>query len=69
MFGRDTRQHAAEIQIELYRRAKASQRVQIAIDLSDAARQTAIDGIRRRHPQYAERDVARTFLEMMYRHP
>ena len=66
MFARDTTPRAAQIQLELYRNASASQRAQVAVDLSEAARRTAIDGIRRRHPDYSESEVKREFLRMVY---
>lgn len=66
MFARDTRPQAAAIQADLYRRADPSQRAQIAVELSEAARLTSIDGIRRRHPEYSEDEVARAFLRMVY---
>ena len=62
----DTTPRAAAIQLQLYRAATPSQRVQIAMDLSEAVRDTAIAGIRRRHPEYSAREVARAFLHMVY---
>ena len=63
---RDTKPHSAAIQIELYRKASPSQRAQVAVDLSEATRVTAVAGIRRRHPEYSERDVARAFIHAVY---
>lgn len=40
--------------------------MQIAVELSDAIRDTALAGIRRRHPEYSEREVERSFLQMVY---
>ena len=62
----DTTSRAAAIQLQLYRRADPSRRVAIAIDLSEAVRRTTIAGIRRRHPEYSEREIARSFLEIVY---
>jgi len=62
----DTTARAAAIQLELYRRAGPSGRVQIAIDLSEAVRETTMAGIRRRHPEYSERDVALAFRRLVY---
>jgi hypothetical protein len=53
----DTTARAAAVQLALYCNAGPSGRVQIAVELSDAVRETAIAGIRRRHPEYSERDV------------
>jgi len=63
---RDTTPRAAAIQLQLYRQAGPSGRAQIAVDLSDAVRATAIAGIQRRHPEYSERDIARSFLRLVY---
>jgi len=62
----DTTPRAAAIHLELYRQAGPSRRVQIAVELSDAIRDTALAGIRRRHPEYSEREVERSFLQMVY---
>jgi hypothetical protein len=56
-------------QLELYRAIGPSGRLKIAVDLSDAVRQTAIDGIRRRHPEYSDDEVSRAFLTMVYGPP
>jgi len=66
MLARDTSPRAAAIQLRLYREAGASRRAGIAADLSDAARATTMAGIQRRHPDYSEQDVARSFLDVVY---
>jgi hypothetical protein len=62
----DTTPRAAAIQLRLYREASASRRAQIAVDLSEAVRATTLAGIRRRHPEHSEREVARSFLRLVY---
>ena len=62
----DTTPRAAALQLELYRQAGPARRVEIAVELSDAVRATALSGIRRRHPEYSEREVARAFLRLVY---
>jgi len=62
----DTTPRAAAFHLQLYREAGPARRAQIAADLSDAVRATAIAGIRRRHPEYTERDVAAEFLRLVY---
>ena len=62
----DTTARAAAIQLDLYRKAGPSRRVQIAVDLSDAVRETTFAGIRRRNPAYSEREVAAAFLRLVY---
>jgi len=56
----------AALQVQLYRGVGPAHRVKIAVDLSDAVHETALAGIRRRHPEYSESDVARSFLELLY---
>lgn len=62
----DTTARAAAVQLTLYRNAGPSGRVRVAVELSDAVRETAIAGIRRRHPEYSERDVMLSFLRLVY---
>jgi hypothetical protein len=62
----DTTRRAAALQLELYRAATPAQRAQIAVDLSDAVRETTIAGIRRRHPKYSDEEVGRAFLALVY---
>jgi hypothetical protein len=62
----DTSARAAAVQLALYRNAGPSGRVKFAVELSDAVRQTALSGIRRRHPEYSERDVMHCFLRLVY---
>jgi hypothetical protein len=62
----DTTSRAAALQLRLYREAGPSGRAQIAADLSDAVRDTALAGIRRRHPDYSEDEVKADFLRIVY---
>jgi hypothetical protein len=66
MHARDTSPAAGAVHLELYRQIGAARRAQIAADLSDAVRATAIAGIRRRHPDYSDRDVAGLFIKIVY---
>lgn len=66
MQARDTTPRAAAIHLQLYREAGPSRRAQIAVELSDAVRDTALAGIRRRHPEYSEQEVALSFLRLVY---
>lgn len=62
----DTTPRAAAIQLQLYREAGPSRRAQIAVELSDAVRETTLAGIRRRHPEYSEREVTSAFMRLVY---
>jgi hypothetical protein len=62
----DTSARAAAIQLSLYRKAGPAGRARSAVEISEAVRQTTLAGIRRRHPEYSERDVARSFIRLVY---
>ena len=62
----DTTPRVAAIQLQLYRDAGPSRRAQIAVELSDAVRETALAGIRRRHPEYSDEQVRAEFLRIVY---
>lgn len=62
----DTSIRAAAVQLSLYRKAGPSGRARVAVELSDAVRETTVAGIRRRHPEYSEREVALSFLRLVY---
>ena len=64
----DTSASAAAIQLELYRAAGPAGRARIAVELSEAVRQTALSGIRRRQPTLTERELAEAFLALVYGH-
>jgi len=61
MFARDTTPRATALQLELYRRATASERAQIAVELSEAVRQTALDGSGVGIPSTRKRKCGRRF--------
>ena len=62
----DTTNRVAALQLQLYREAGPSRRAQVAVDLSDAVRETALAGIRRRHPDYTDDQVKSAFLRIVY---
>jgi hypothetical protein len=62
----DTTPRAAAIQLELYRKAGPSGRARVAVELSDAVRETTLAGIRRRHPEYSDPEVKADFLRIVY---
>jgi hypothetical protein len=62
----DTTPRAAAIQLQLYRNAGPSGRARIAVELSDAVRETTLAGIRRRHPEYSDQEVRAAFLRGVY---
>ncbi len=62
----DTTAAAEAVQRAVLRAMTPSQRLAIALDMSDAARQTALDGIRARHPDYAQRTAVRALVRLLY---
>ena len=62
----DTSAAVDEKQFELYRTLSAAERVQIAVDMSEAVRQTAIAGIRRRNPDYTDVEVMEALRQLLY---
>jgi hypothetical protein len=62
----DTTLRASAVQLQLYKSLSPSERVKIAVDLSDAVRETAMAGIRRRHPEYSDAELSHAFLSMLY---
>jgi hypothetical protein len=62
----DTSPEASAVQLALYRKLDPAARVQIAVELSDAVRQTAVAGIRRRHPGYTDEEVWRELRIILY---
>lgn len=53
----DTTHEAHRLQIDVYRRLGGAERVAILFRLNALVRETALAGIRRRHPAYAEAQV------------
>jgi hypothetical protein len=62
----DTSPKYEALHLELYRAAGPARRAQIAVELSDAVRETALAGIRRRHPEFSESQVRSSFLNLLY---
>jgi hypothetical protein len=62
----DTTDEAREVQFAAYRAMTASQRVVIALQLSDDMRSLSRSGIRWRHPELDERGVHHEFLRILY---
>ena len=66
MIPADTRSEAHRAQIDAYRRMSGTRRVQIALEMSEATRQLAADGIRFRHPDYTAQEVQDALFRLMY---
>jgi hypothetical protein len=60
----DTSIEARDVQREIYRRLGGSERVAIVFRLNALVRETAMAGIRRRHPSYADAEVRAAFQRL-----
>ncbi len=54
----DTTFEAEQVQLEIFRRMGPEKRLQCAIALSQTCRELLKEGVRRRHPEYDERQIA-----------
>lgn len=66
MAATDTTPKAAALQLALYQSVGTARRAMIAVELSDAIRQTTLAGFRRRHPEHSEAELAQSFLRIVY---
>ncbi len=62
----DTDEAARQVQLTATRRLTASERVRLAVEMSEAARRIAIDGERRRHPELTEVQARRVVFRRMW---
>ncbi len=62
----DTDETARQVQLTATRRLTASERVHLAAEMSEAARQIAIEGERRRHPELTEAQARRVVFRRMW---
>ena len=54
------------MQVEILRRSSGAQRLQIALELTDMAREFARAGIRNRHPDWSDAEVSREMLRYAF---
>jgi hypothetical protein len=62
----DTDELTRAVQLAAIRRLTASERVRIAVEMSEAARRIAIDGERRRNPELTEAQARRVVFRRMW---
>ena len=62
----DTSPDAAEVQLGLWSEMTGQQRVRKAMALSSRLRAMAFDAIRRRHPDWNDKQVQLQFIELTY---
>jgi hypothetical protein len=66
MRARDTTPEAHAFQMTVYRRMSTDRRLDLALEMSEAARRTSLDGIRARHPEYDEHTAIRALFRLLY---
>jgi hypothetical protein len=57
---------AEAMQIEILRSLTGSRRLEIALEMTNLAREFAKSGIRSRHPDWSERQVGRELLRIAF---
>lgn len=63
---RDTSTEVRDRQIERYRAMTPSERVAIAVEMSEAGRQLALDGIRARNPELDDEQVLDEYIRIIH---
>jgi len=66
VIARDTSEAAHGRQLAMYRATSPSERVAMAIAMSDDVRELARGGIRARHPDYSPREVELALVRLLY---
>jgi len=61
----DTTFEAEQVQLEIFRRMGPEKRLQCVIALSQACRELLKEGVRRRHPEYNERQITLAVARLM----
>jgi hypothetical protein len=62
----DTSAKAAALQVEIHRRFSPSERLQMAIEMSEFARKLTKAGLRSRHPEYSDAELELELLHQLY---
>jgi len=66
MIPRDTHPEAHRVQMAAFRAMTPEQRGAMAVEMSILIRHLAREGIRFRHPEYADADVSRALAGVLY---
>jgi len=61
----DTASEAEKVQVEVFRSMGPERRLQSAIALSQTCRKLLREGVRRRHPEYGERQIMLAVARLM----
>jgi hypothetical protein len=60
----DTTEEAHQVQLAVWRRMTPAERVALTAEISDNVARIAVEGTRRRHPDYDDDTVHRAFLRL-----
>ena len=63
---RDTTREAHRDQLALWQQLSASERVEIAVELSESTREIALAGISARHPEYERTSAEFALFRLLY---
>jgi hypothetical protein len=63
---RGTSPEAEEVQLNVFRRMPAEQRLKLALEMSDFAREISLSRIRAEHPSSSDWEVKREFLRLSF---
>jgi len=62
----DTSPEAAAIQQEIFRRMSTSERLRMALEMSESMRNVALAGLRSRRPELNPEELSRELMRIMY---
>ncbi|HEU0076594.1 MAG TPA: hypothetical protein VFQ76_03030 [Longimicrobiaceae bacterium] len=62
----DTSPEAAEIQASIHRRMTGEERLRLAVEMSETARELALARLRAEHPDWSERELKRELLRYAF---
>ncbi|HEU4452332.1 MAG TPA: hypothetical protein VFR81_04700 [Longimicrobium sp.] len=61
---RDTSPEAEQVQLEIFRKMTGEQRLKLALEMSDFARELSLSRIRAEHPEWSDWEVKRELLRL-----
>ena len=62
----DTSPEAAEIQAGIHRRMTGEERLRLAVEMSETARELALARLRAEHPEWSDRELKRELLRYAF---
>ena len=65
MISRDTNIRTAKIQYSVFKAKSIAERFEITFELSDNLQTISKEGIKSRHPDYAEKQVIKAYLKLI----